>query len=605
MKYNKNIEIRLNELRYSDVRKTEDVFSKKYIHNNQIDAGKEIIKSFTAHLYPEDEHDARNNHVVLVAKMQSGKTGTCNATINILEVTKLSSYFNIEKYLYITGMNDNGLHKQTVDRLLSDEEGQVIGATIDNVCNGDKEIIDKDNAKYFVQKNSDLRRNKIKLSNCLIFIDESHFGSNKTNVLTKFLEENGVDWKNTKTLKDKHIYIVSVSATPFDEIISDIADCKTIVELKTSEGYIGVSEYSENDCILSANKTDFKIDKKTNKKPIINYIEKIYDKIKVNENKGVLFIRTRDVEIRNNEFIKNNFKIVELDTRKGGSIDYKLVYGYIQSMIDATIGSETNKPIIFFVKGAYRAGITLNDNHKDYVFMVYDNSSKPEATAQGLLGRMCGYRRSNDGFKKTIFYVNKQQAEEYAEWEDNFKVKNNVPLTKKWVWVENDYNGHEVKITTKCNGNFEIQLTDEEVLRFANAFLNNDVMNNQFSENELRLLKPEFKFDYFGESYINSKDKYSQSVLDKWFNPFESGDDKYILTYRNRRGYLTNDDLGKIICHLMLDAEYDTIDIDGNKIPTNIRGNKKLLVYHGILSKQAKIKNINTLIKEHKKTKII
>jgi hypothetical protein len=123
MKYNKNIENRLNELLNSEARKTNEPTSKKYIHDNQIDAAKEIIKSFTAHLHPEDEHDARNNHVVLVAKMQSGKTGTCNATINILEKTKLYSYFNIEKYLYITGMNDNGLHKQTVDRLYSDDEG--------------------------------------------------------------------------------------------------------------------------------------------------------------------------------------------------------------------------------------------------------------------------------------------------------------------------------------------------------------------------------------------------------------------------------------------------------------------------------------------------
>lgn len=607
MKYNKNIENRLQELTNNDVRITNDIKSKKYIHDNQIDAAKEIVKSFTAHLHPEDEHDARNNHVVLVAKMQSGKTGTCNATINILEKTKLYSYFNIEKYLYITGMNDNGLHKQTVDRLYSEDEGQVIDAIFENVCNGDKEIKEKPNAKYFVQKNSDLRKNNIKLSNCLIFIDESHFGSNKTNVLTKFLEENGIDWKNTKTLKEKHIYIVSVSATPFDEIVSDIADCKTIVELETNDLYVGVSQYLESDCIIGATKNDFKEDKKTNKIPIIQHIKEIYEKIKENDNRGVLFIRTRDTKIKNNQFIKDNFKTIELDAKRGGSIDYDLVYNDIQAMIDSISGSQTNKPIIFFVKGAYRAGITLNQEHKDYVYLVYDNSSKAEATAQGLLGRMCGYRKLNTDYSKTLFLVNKEHAEDYAEWEEDFKVKNNIPTTRKWEWVDDNYSESDVKIATKCNGNFEITLTDEQVLRFAKASLNKDVKNKEFTKNELRLLKTDFTFDYFGESYISGKNAFSSTVITKWFDNFDYETncpsyrpDSYFREKNNGRDELSiKDDLNKIICHVVLDADVYT---DDNKNILKIEGNKRLLVYHGILSKKAKVKNDNNLIKDHKKT---
>jgi hypothetical protein len=607
MKYNKNIERKLEELVNDEVRIASDVNSKRYIHDNQINAAKEIVKSFTAHLHPEDEHEARNNHVVLVAKMQSGKTGTCNATINILEKTNLSSYFNIEKYLYVTGMNDNGLHKQTVDRLYSETEGQVIGASLENVCDGDKESKEKPNAKYFVQKNSDLRKNNIKLSNCLIFIDESHFGSNKTNVLTKFLEENGINWKNTKTLKEKHIYIVSVSATPFDEIVSDIVDCKTIVELQTNELYVGVSEYLEKECILPASKNDFKEDKITKKIPLIEHIKEIYLKIKENNNRGVLFIRTRDVKIKGNQFIRDNFKIIELDAKRGGSIDYDLVYNDIQAMIDSTLGSQTNKPIIFFVKGAYRAGITLNQEHKDYVYLVYDNSSKAEATAQGLLGRMCGYRKSNTSFSKTLFIINKQHAEDYAEWEEDFKNKSNIPTTRKWIWVADDYKETDVEIATKCNGNFEIPLTDEQVIRFAKASLNKDVKNKEFAKNELRLLKPDFTFDYFGEAYISGKNAFSITVVNKWFDNFEH--DKNCPSYRpdlyfkeknNGRDVLSiPHDLGKIICHVVLDSDVYT---DEDKNILKIDGNKRLLVYHGILSKKAKVKSDESLIKEHKKT---
>ena len=587
MKYNKNIEKQLMEIDNSECRKTNDPSSDEYIHDNQLEAAKEVIKSFTAHISPLDEHDGRNNHVVLVAKMQSGKTGTCNGIINILTKTKLGSYFHIENYFYITGMNDNGLHDQTVERICGDKKGQVIEANEYNVCNGEKEIDVKPNAKFFVQKNSDLRKNKIKLSNCLIFIDESHFGSNKKNVLTKFLEENGIDWKNGKALKEKHIYIVSVSATPFDEIISDIADCKEIVELKTSKGYVGVSEYLEAERIYDAKKSDFKMNKKTGETPIVEYLKEAYKRIKENNNKGVIFIRTRDKNIRKHGFIQDNFSVVELDASKGGSIDYNRVYEKIQSMIDAITGTESHKPIIFFIKGAYRAGITLDPKHKDQVFMIYDDSSKSEATAQGLLGRMCGYRSNNDFYTRTMFYVNKQHAEDYGEWEEDFREKENIPATKRWEWADPDSTdlNAESKISTKGIDNIIINLSDQEIKRFLEASMNKDISRKEFAKTEVRILKPNLKFEYMGEVYINGKNMYgSLNVIQKWFYEFYGTNcpsyrpDKYFREVTGR-DVLTDKDIGKKIIHIVLDAE---VDFDENKNIVGVSGNKQLLVYHSV-----------------------
>ena len=62
--------------------------------------------------------------------MQSGKTGTMNGIINILETEEaIKTYFGIKKYFMVTGMNDTGLHQQTTDRVIC----QVFGACDEQV----------------------------------------------------------------------------------------------------------------------------------------------------------------------------------------------------------------------------------------------------------------------------------------------------------------------------------------------------------------------------------------------------------------------------------------------------------------------------------------
>lgn len=382
---------------------------------------------------------------------------------------------------------------------------------------------------------------------------------------------------------------------------------KESIIYKTSDKYIGCSEYLENDCIYNASKKDFKHDKE-NQIPIVEYIKNAYEKIQLNDNKGVIFIRTRDSKIIDDDkFIKKHFKIEQLNA-KDGKIGYKGVGDLIQSMLDAAIGTITNKPIIFFIKGAYRAGITLEKEYKDYIYLVYDDSSKAEATAQGLLGRMCGYR-TGDKYLNTIFYINKQHAEDYAEWESDFTSKGNIPTTSTPIWVDaSDTNNSDISIKTKGNVNFDIILDDDEVKRFVIASLNKDVSNIEFAKNELRILKPDFKFDYLGEAYISGKNRLSESVITKWFNDFEYNDNcpsfrpsksKDFKQVNSGRDKLVIADVGTIICHVMLDAD---VYLDADKNILKIEGNKRLLVYHGILAKQRKIKNTKSLIKEHKIT---
>lgn len=89
---------------------------KGYLFDSQINTAKEIIRNLT-------NPTTRRNHVILAAKMQSGKTGVCNATVNIIAQTELEKEMMISKYFFISGMNDCGLKTQTAKRLFQ----QVIG----------------------------------------------------------------------------------------------------------------------------------------------------------------------------------------------------------------------------------------------------------------------------------------------------------------------------------------------------------------------------------------------------------------------------------------------------------------------------------------------
>lgn len=160
-----------------------------YLFDSQIETAKNAIIELSRKV-------TRSNHIILAARMQSGKTGVCNALVNILTQTAIGRYLAIDKYMFITGMNDCGLKEQTLKRLYE----QVIGANSDNTYSGLRSKKNLSPNKFFVMKNSDLMKYDGDINNTIIFIDEAHYGSNFTNILTKFLYKNGINWKDQNDL---------------------------------------------------------------------------------------------------------------------------------------------------------------------------------------------------------------------------------------------------------------------------------------------------------------------------------------------------------------------------------------------------------------------
>jgi hypothetical protein len=413
----------------------------------------------------------------------------------------------------------------------------------------------------------------------------------------------------------RNIYIVSVSATPFDEIISDTAICKNMVELETSDDYIGVSNYLKNETIYDAERNDITYEGK-----IFDYIMDANERMIDNNELGVLFIRTRDFDIiKDNPYVNTNFEIYEMYA-SGSKIEYEHLsnkmtnlcmvneyYAYRQNL-----GIKVNaKPLLVLIKGAFRAGITIEPKHKDIIYMIYDYSVKADTTAQALLGRMCGYRSNAENAKKTYFYINKKYADMYSQWENDFFNRETVPSNNmKWEWIDNGVVTDGVKFGSRSCGNVSLNLNEEDIrdiyLKNKNARNNHQIME-ELIPSIFQKYNCHIKYDYIGDVYMKGKNHYALSSRTKRFEGFTK--DSLVCQFKpdkikkfqqdTKRDFFTREDIGKKCISLVLDAEIE--NQDGNIL---ISGNKRLLIYYVEVGQKAQVYSRKSQYKPHKDTKI-
>jgi hypothetical protein len=267
------------------------------------------------------------------------------------------------------------------------------------------------------------------------------------------------------------------------------------------------------------------------------------------------------------------------------------------------------KPLLVLIKGAFRAGITLDSRLKDYIYMIYDFSLKADTTAQALLGRLCGYRDKKSNISSTYIYVNKKFADMYSAWENDFQNRDIVPCSKTtYEWIPNDVKNPLAQIGTKPRGNIAIDLSDNEIreiYQYASQVKNRVSYMKIALPIILQKHNVKLKYDYLGEAVLSGKNNYTKASQLKRFESFSP--DSLVYQFRpykikdfvleTNRDYLTDDDLGKSAVFVVLDA---TIENDGLKIG----GNKRLLIYNVEVGHKIMIPNIKSLYKKHKDTNI-
>lgn len=602
------IEKVLSETPYNKYRKSLNK-SHGYLFDSQIDAAKDLVMSLGRQV-------TRRNHVVLAAKMQSGKTGVCNALVNIIRQTPIYRWLAIDKFMFITGMNDCGLKEQTKKRI----EEQVIGANEENI------YIGKRSEKYaklgvrqmfYVLKNSDLKKFDGSIDNSVIMIDEAHYGSNEKNILSQFLYKQGIDWKDSNSLISRNIYIVSVSATPFDEIVSDTKKVKQIVELKTSKGYTGVTEMLRRGQVDESFSDDI-----TEGGRIFDLIDDACSRMEQNEEYGIMIIRSlkSNIILGEKRYAKN-FNILELNS-SGSKIDYQRFNDACLELVRINRYNEAlkkggsnyvtaskplkGKPLMVLVKGAFRAGITVHEEIKRYIYMVFDHSVKADTTAQALMGRLCGY--SSKVNKNTNVYVNAKYAKMYSAWENDFQNREIVPCSSTTEqWLPNDAKDSSAVIASRNAGNVSIDLTDIEV---HDIYVNAKKFKSRVTFMKMELPKilakhgVRLQYDYIGEAVLSGKNNYVRSSQIRRFENFSDSATPYEFrpervpefVAKTGRNTLSRRDLGLRAVYVVLDAT-----VDKNN-PWSIGGNKRLLLYNVEVGQKIEVPNVMSLYRKHKET---
>ena len=406
-------------------RLTTDTYSKSYVFDNQIETAKDIIYNF---------YTKKNRWCLLFAEMQSGKSGTffsipyIISRNNILTKKLAIDMFDKEINVFLlTGMNEK--------ELISQFEKDIDAFTGMDIK---KNVLHNSEMRKFLSRNEKewSKSDKIVIDrmrrNSLILIDESHYGSDKDQILDKFLTKilninpNG---DNTELINN-NIYVVSISATPMAEFLNaNISEFKKkIIPLKNAEGYWGIVGMFDKNKIYQSH--DLKNQ---------NSIDKMLDDILNIKKSGYILVRCTSTQQNK---IKNRIeerKIKKLQTINYDQYEKSRILD--NSGINDILGQATTSKVIIFLKGLLRAGKRVDTKN---IIMVHDTSdSKVDTTVQSLLGRCCGYGKNQE----IVIYCDKESAFKYKLWVESGYDLESIPDKSKNI-LSNKRGKSNIRIET-------------------------------------------------------------------------------------------------------------------------------------------------------------
>jgi len=293
--------------------------------------------------------------VVLVAPMQSGKTTTYSAVAKQALESGL-----VQQVVVFSGNRETMLRDQTKKRVKYFAT-VVWGAEL----------------KHYIPNH---------YVPTLYIWDESHYGQSDDQEVDRFCARCGICPAGMDSIPG--VYCLSVSATPFSEVIDAENTNKLVIFQKTSKYYYGIANMLENGLIRTF--TDYK-----------DQMRKLVEELSKTKSK-VGLVRLREDKGENKlemlQSICREYK-VELRLYDASSDDDDLT---------RAIETKPSKSHVVVVKGKLKMGKTINDKRHVMFCMETAKSSNADTLLQGLMGRFCGYKDPAKGLylnKETFFYI--------------------------------------------------------------------------------------------------------------------------------------------------------------------------------------------------------
>lgn len=362
-----------------------EIKKESIIYENQDNTAKEIVKNL---------ENRKISNIMVIAKTQSGKTGTMSALLkNYLETNKYP--IPTENIYIITGLSSKEWVNQTQERMPDSIKERVYHR--DKIVN------------QFV---TDITGKQ----NVLVIIDEIQIAAKRNQTLARCFHHAGFD--NLESILERDIKIVEFTATP-DGTIYDLMKWKdNAFKLKMEPGFGYTSCYDllrqdrvfqyQDLCCYDKEKQLVDIEEADkNILQIYEIIIKKYDKPKYH------IIRTKNGE--DAYLIIDNFK------RVFGS-EFKF-YKYDKESeiedINTVLVTSPSKTTFIFIKEKLRCAKTLIKTNLGILYERYTECKPDDAVIiQGLIGRITGY----DDTGSTICFTNKESIEKYEKlWISNFE----------------------------------------------------------------------------------------------------------------------------------------------------------------------------------------
>jgi hypothetical protein len=339
----------------------------------------------------------------LAAEMQAGKTGVMTTFIRLVLANAAKLGYRPNRIFILTGMNDDAWKKQTRERMPSQiRENVQHSKGLGKIAEALGRLKERDGGDT--------------LSNVIVFMDESHIAAAHHNQPYKQI------WATLQNLcplsqwQEKGIRVITISATDPAKVMAISAETSlptAVVRLQTDDNYQSVKS------LRAAHRIRYTEDFGDLHKDEDSAIEEIQRCIEEDFADEPLFHLLRP-RVGKQDVVEHRLReafpdcnIIRWDaaansSRKGSGSEASSS-GCDLEDINKILCEAPETTTFVLLKNMFYAAKTLDDTH---VGILYDRiGSKDDTNLQSLLGRACGYGKSD----RTIVYTSHQTVKNYRK----------------------------------------------------------------------------------------------------------------------------------------------------------------------------------------------